>query len=181
MISKTWSGSYTYNSSGVGRRTLRWMRFRFVSIRFDWFGRKGREERSNERERSVDRLGAVMERGSEIQQEFNRDPSCIGGRWEREWRVLESVSLYFSCSRARVVDGRKINKIGRAFYFLVAGFRFSIPYIHDRESFTPLPARIPPLSRSAFYINSVKLANVIITFTFERGHSRFPLSLPFSI
>lgn len=136
MISKTWSWSYTFDiySSGVGRRTLRWMRFRFVSIRFDWFGRKGREERSNERERPVDRLGAVMERGSEIQQEFNRDPSYIGGRWEREWRVLESVSLYFSCSRARVVDGRKINKIGRAFYFLVAGISVLDPlYTRSRK------------------------------------------------
>lgn len=144
-----------YKFVRVGRRT--YGECVFVSIRSIW--RKGGEKRSNERERPVDRLGAVMERGSEIaiEQELNRNRSYIRGRWEREWRVLESVLLYFSCSRARAAarDGRKISKIGRAFYFLVAGFRISIPYIHHHSR--KLHAITCPHPTSlAFYINSVK-------------------------
>lgn len=62
----------------MGRRT--YGECVFVSIRSIW--RKGGEERSNERERPVDRLGAVMERGSEIaiEQELNRNRSYIRGR-----------------------------------------------------------------------------------------------------
>lgn len=101
----------------------------------------------------------------------------------RESGAFESFALFFPRECARVQDGRKINKIGRAFYFLVAGFRISIPYIHDRSRKLHYLLTCPHPTSLLFTLipfNVPQLFNVIplITFTFERGHSRFRLFPP---